>query len=357
MTENSIVPFNDLTAIQVYSGDGMRETLDRIHAHVDGLVADVSTADGRQVLRSAAANISKAKVRLDNLGKELTAEQKATIDRVNKDRRDMRAELDELRDEVRLPLTEYEDREKLRIARIREAIEKYSEAESRDLSLDEMRAALQCLMADKLEGFDEFLDEANAARARAIESQQARIIIAENEERKQAEQAEKDRLARAERDEEIRREAADTARREAQQEAQRAADEERNRAERERLKAITEKQAAIDAKNAAENAQRNAEQRQRDSEARGKRAAQDAKDKAESERLQAVEDERQRVADKARQVAEDKAEREADKAHRRAVNSNAVAQLIATAGLSHAEAKAVVVAIVSGKIDCVTLEY
>ena len=127
MSDSTSLVLADVTAIQVYTDGGMFEIIAQIREEVSGLVPDLSTAKGRKAIASMAAKVARSKTRLDALGKDLTADiaaQKALIDI---DRRKMRDALDELRDEVRRPLTEWEDAEKLRVSVIQQRITSFGE--------------------------------------------------------------------------------------------------------------------------------------------------------------------------------------------------------------------------------------
>lgn len=91
---------------------------ERIKATVSSHVPDVSTAKGRDEIRSLAFRVTKAKTSLDKAGLGLTEEARKLIKTVNESRAKMTGELDELAKEVRKPLTDWEEAEKAREERV-----------------------------------------------------------------------------------------------------------------------------------------------------------------------------------------------------------------------------------------------
>ena len=113
---NDLITIDKTTAIEVFTAsDGLESIIEQIEATARSIVPDVSTGKGRGEIRSAAAKIASGKVKLDNLGKAVAADAKATIKLIDGNRRPVRDRLDALKVEIREPLTAFEDMEKKRI--------------------------------------------------------------------------------------------------------------------------------------------------------------------------------------------------------------------------------------------------
>jgi hypothetical protein len=102
---------------------GSKETVDdvlaAIRAEADKFieVRDISTAAGRAAIASFAhSKIAKSKTALDELGKTVKDEAQQKVFTVDAERRRIRDFLDDLRDEVRKPLTDWEEKERQRVA-------------------------------------------------------------------------------------------------------------------------------------------------------------------------------------------------------------------------------------------------
>ena len=332
---------SDATGIQVYTDGGMRPILDQIRAEVAGVVPDLTTVKGRKAIASLAAKVARSKTRLDALGKELTADQKAATKAVDAERKAMRDELDELRDDVRRPLTEWENKEKDRVASIKASIAGFGESIDvhPDTNAESWRVIVDQLNAAEInDDYAEFANEAATAKDHALTIARAKLVTAEAAEKAEAARIEAQRIAdeqaRIERDKRVAAEATAKAQEDAANEAQRVADAraaEDNRRERERLQAIADKQQA------EANAQRKADEAV--AEEKRKQAEKEAENK-------------QIASDAARELSR----RKADTEHRRGINREALAGLV-SAGLDDERAKAVLVAIVGGKIPHITINY
>jgi hypothetical protein len=85
---------------------------------------DLSTSKSRQAIASMAYRVTRSKTYLDSLGKNHVDDMRAKIDYVNSMRRHLSTSLDGIRDEVRKPLTDWEEAELARIAALSEQIAK-----------------------------------------------------------------------------------------------------------------------------------------------------------------------------------------------------------------------------------------
>ena len=341
------------TALQVYSVPaGLDPYLAKIKEELDAFVPDVSTKKGRDAIASIAYKVAKGKTALDNIGKELVADLKDVPKKIDAERKRMRDLLDQWKDEVRAPLTAWEEAEAAREARHKAGIEWFQlrAKEHHDLDASELRATLAEVDARAVdEAWQEYEAEAHRAKARALEALTAALAAREKQEAEQAELAKLRAEAAAreqnEREERIAREAAERAQREAEAKAQ---------AEREAtIKREADAQAAaerreLELKLQAERAEREkAEAIQRE---------QQAKADAERQAAEAVAAEQRRVAAQAAADAKEAERRERDKAHKTAVNRAALAAFV-QGGMTEECAKLAVTLIAKKAIPAVSITY
>lgn len=361
-TKGEIVLLPPITAIQLFTDGGVRSILDKIKAEAKSIHTDATTEAGRKEIKSLAYKIAQTKTAMDEMGKSLTEEQREFINRINAERKTIVTELDELKEEIRRPVTEYENREKERVAGHEARIARFKETTGNTDGMD--AAAIDALIA-KVEAFDpsgmdEFTGRAETEKAAALHRLgkiRDEIIAKEAEAaRIEAERLAAEEKARQEREARIAAEAAEKARLEAEQKAAeeaRSAEEAREaerKAEADRLAAIErEKSAAeLQAKEAAERAEREriaAEERHRI-------ALAEAETKA---RFEAEEKERQRLAQiEAERAIEEK--RAANKRHREKILAE-VAKDMNELVVSSCIGEDIAQAIADGKIRHVTIQF
>ena len=118
---------------QVFTENGIDPVIKAIKDEVAKFVPDMTTTKGRDEIKSMARKVVKSKTYLEEKALELTADWAKKKKIVDASRSKFKKELDALRDEVRAPLTIWENTEKNRV-------EKYSELlrqlRSRDIDLD-----------------------------------------------------------------------------------------------------------------------------------------------------------------------------------------------------------------------------
>lgn len=357
------------------------DILGQLYERLRKLNADPSTKDGRDKIRSAAADVARAKMDLVRLGKGLTEGWRKSTAAVNSEIKTIEARMDELKSQVRQPLTEYEDREKRRVEgheNALAAIDALFADLPEDATEEMVRGALNELDQISARPWEEFAERAAtltkmirsallgvvaAAQAKAAAEAEAARLAAEAAEQaaRQAEQEQRERDAR------IAREAAERARLAAEAEAQRQAEEVR-RLEALRLAAAARREQ--EAKDAAARAEREKEEAIAAA-AERERLAREAAEREKAEALalaarqqqEALDAQERRMAEADRQLqAAAEAERAAaharaaDKSHRAKINTDAMSALVA-AGLPDKEARAAVVAIARGAIPHVTITY
>lgn len=309
----ALIPLESVNAVEVFTGGGLDDLLARIRAEAVTLVPNVKTVAGRKEIASIAYKVSRSKTAIDDAGKALVADLKKQTGDIDSARKKARDTLDALRDEVRKPLTDWEE-EQARIERERAEAEERARAEAEAARLAEI-----------------------ARKEEEIRAREEAVRVAEDAERQRAaaEQAERERVEREAR---LQAEAAENAKREAAAAVERAEREAREATERAAREAAEAEQRAKDAAEKAERAKAEAV-------AAAERRAQEEAERAERER-QAQAD-AQRKADEARA---------ADVEHRRSINRAAMAALIAQ-GISEDDAAAVITAIVQGKVPAVAIRY
>lgn len=269
ITENTgadlVIPTRADLAVMMRSTDGLDPIISRIEAEARAHAPDLTTVKGRKAIASLAYKVSQSKAALDEAGKALNEDARKQIAMVDAERRKARERLDALRDEVRKPLTDWENAENERIERHKAritAIENAAPEEDTSEAHRMLIARIEAMMID--DSWQEFLPIAAKAKDAAL----ARL---------------RDGLARA-----ITRE---------EQEAELA-----------RLRAEAAAREEVD------RLRRDAEEAE---------AARIAAEKAEADRLAQIEREKQEAAERAAKAAEERAKEEAECAAREATEREA----------------------------------
>ena len=314
----------------------------RVKEETDKLAPDTSTQKGRDEIRSMAARVTRAKAAIDKARLDLTKEWRDNVTKANAAGNVIKERMEALADEVRKPLTDWEEREKTRVRECRQQIEWFKGATRRDVNetAAQLRSALEYIRTITIDPreYQDMEEEAHEARDAAIAYVENAITVAEQRERDAAELA-KLRAEQAERD------------RIAAQQAEEAAAAERHaaaeRAEAERIEQARKDAAAQAEREAAAAAKR--EQDARDA----AHAEELAKERRQREELEAQE--RARVAE-ANRVAAEQARREANQRHRTAVKT-AAKKAIVKHGVDEETAAKIVLAIIAGEVPNVTLTF
>lgn len=112
---NEIVSFVSANPVAVLTDEAKYSEFYRaIKAEIAAFIPDVSTERGRKDIASLAYKVTRSKTAIDAAGKKLNEEARAKINIVDASRRKIRDELDALADEVRKPLTDWENAEDAR---------------------------------------------------------------------------------------------------------------------------------------------------------------------------------------------------------------------------------------------------
>ena len=366
--ELAVIEQKDIVSVFT-TENGVDVLFDRLANEVRAEVPDLTTKKGRDRIASLAYKVSKSKGVVDEHGKELVSAEKARLALIDADRKKWRDKCDALRDEIRKPLTDWENEEKQRI-----------ETHESNIGLMQCLANVDGLHSDLIKArlveaenievglhWQEFAIQAAIAKDTTIKALKASLAARL---RHEAEQAELELLRQqAIENQRIERERliAENAARQAKEEAERLAKAEFERTERARIEAEN-KQAQLlrDAElakqreiNAIESSKREAEQAKLREQA-AIDAAKEAAKRAEIEKAQAIEAEKNRaiaqaLREKQQQEAEDAA-RLANINHRKKIN-NETLKSFTDNGIGEDCAKSVMALIAKGLIKNVTIKY
>jgi len=309
---NELITLDNKSMLQVYTEGDVEQLLNDIRQKVfDQLPEDPDMSDKntRDLYRTTAAQIPKAKNYFDGFGKDLVSDWKEKAKKVDAVRKFFRDGMDSLKVEARKPLTDWEEEEQKRL-------------EEEALKIEIEQAHEEALHENDL--FDRQLEV----------------------ERKEKElEAKRLEVERKEREEQIRKEAAANAERERKEAIERAEREKKEAAER----AEREKREALE----------RAEKEKREAVLEAERKAKEEADRKEAERLEAERAEKER-AEAFRKEEERKA---ADVEHRKTINNESLSDIqgiiekLVNSPEQELVAKNILVAIISGKIRHISIKY
>lgn len=322
--------------------DHIEQILQQVEEEVSAFVFDASTKKGRDAMASLGLKVAKTKTYLDGLGKDLVTEYKEVPKKIDASRKVVRDRLDALKEKVLQPKLEWEaEQDRLKAeeeARLAEEAYNAMRDEAERMNAEFDVAAAAALLA-RIESDHELALLMNEKHDRDVmeakaEAERKRIAHEEELKRQAAEQAriESEQIAKAELEAAARREAeAQAAKERAEREAKEAAE----LAERQRVEA-----------------QQRAEREKQEAIAAEQRKAQEAADKV---RREAEAKETARLAEEKR-IADEAAKRAADVEHRKAINNQALADLVA-AGVPEDCAKKCITAIAKGEVSAIRITY
>lgn len=304
---------------------------------------DMNTAKGRDMRRSAAAKVAKFKSHIDKSRLEITAEKRREIAEINASSKLLIEGLARIQEEVRAPLTEWEEAEKKREELVETTIARIKAAAL--VTISDTAASVSARGNEIYEieidpeVFKKRTDEATEAQAATIKALHEAMNVLRDREEMAAklaamEAAEAERLAK-----------------EAEAEAARQAKEREDREARE----AKEREERL-VQEAAEQAKREAEEAaQREIDAANRRAEEAEREAAaERQRIADKEAEEQRIADA--QAAE-QARREKNAAHRRKIMGTVKQSIMEVGGITDEAAMAIVRAMAKGNVPHVTVQF
>ncbi|SPX92019.1 Uncharacterised protein [Morganella morganii] len=300
---NELVVIEPATALDLFTApdkvqvllSGIREKALAEQALLD---TDLSKAKNRDAIKSLAYKVTQSKTYIDKAGKAVVDELKELPKKVDASRKQCRDELDALSEEIRKPVTAWEDAEKARVAA------------------------------------EELVKQIERDHEEALQMNELHDLRKAEEERK-----------RIEHENEIKRQAAEQARIEAEQKAQR----DREAAE---LKARQEVEAAAKREREAREEQERAELEKQEAIANAEREKLAA---VEAERRKAEEAERTRLAEIERQKQEE-LKRQANKEHQRKFNREAL-QALTEAGFDDKTATKFLELVIKGEVPHLSMNY
>jgi hypothetical protein len=349
--ETALVLIEPVNALQVFTeAEKIDPILSAIRKVVKEFTPDVTTAKGRAEIASIAHKVARSKTYMDSIGKSLVDQYKEIPKKIDANRKRIRDELDALKDEVRQPLTEWENAEAARVQGIRDRIANITLHTEPGATANDMACAIRRIEQIAIDdSFGEFIAEAATAKDKALSILKSAHDAAVKYEAEQAELAllreEAAKREQAEREAKIAAEAAQRAKAEAERIAEAA------RVEAEH-KAKAEQQAAerreLEAKLAAEKAEREKLEAIERAE-REKQAA------IEAERRKQEDAERLRLAEESRVKAEAE-RRAADLANRERIHK-AIRDHFIAQGVDLGTAAAVVSMLSNGEVPHVIVKY
>lgn len=329
----------------------------KIEKEIADTPVDMTSKKGRDAVRSLAYKISQTKTGLDESAVSLTADQKAIIDAVNSERREMKTRLDELKEKARKPLTDWEEAEKKRKAAIEEGLACLRDLGRVDAMTDPEQIknvmSSDALLFSETE-WGEYQEQAKAVYVTATEKFTADLAASE---KRIADEKELEQL-RALKAEQERKEAEEREKLEAAEAKEREEKAEREAEERRQVEA--KERAELEAKEKIEAEQ----ERARLAEERAEQAKADAKaaeEKAKADQAAAVEAERKRIElEQAQREAEEKAAEEAraaDLKHRKKINNAVLEAMKKASEITDDQAKMIIQAIAKGQVPHVEIKY
>jgi len=311
----------------------LEDLLQNIKKEVSSIVPDVSTAKGRKEITANVSRVTKSKTLLDKVGKEYNAAQKELLKAFDSRRKHAFDFLEDLQKEIRKPLTEWEDKEKERVAKCEGVINTFIQAGKdsenwMNYSANDLRDLLDSVEEVTItKRLAEFEEEAEIAKKESVKKINDAI---KNRVKYDDDQAELQKLRdKSAEDDRIRFEAD-------------------QRAEAERVA----QQKVIDANNETKAAERRAEA----AEEQRKIDAEEAEKKRLADVETAAQAERDRIEAEKQAEIEAEKKRAADKNHKGKINRAIVKELL-KCGIDESQAKKIVTAIAKNKVPNIKISY
>ena len=363
---NELSKIEEVT-VKVYTDGKMNDLVTKIEKEVSSFVPVLDTAKGRKEIASLAHKIARSKTCLDGLGKTLIEESQKTVNAVNSERKNMRDRLDTLKEKVRKPLTEWEEKEQFRLEEIDLAVAGIPfwatqiDEHDQPLSSKAMKENLGHLKTIKIDAsFGDRQNEAAQIKDNTIQKLEASIARREKEETEKAEldrlRKEKEEQEEKDRIEKIRKEGEERVRLEVEENAR----EEKEREEKEREEIEKKHQEELDLQEKEK--QDEIDRLKKEADKAEQKRLDDIKaieEKAEAERLETIRlrEEKERTAreEKEREEKEEK-KRQEDKEHRTKINKNILSAL-SNLGIKEETGKTIITEIVQGHIPNVKINY
>lgn len=165
-TENELlIPEVNFVAKAYEDDEKITAIIEAIEKDVKAEVYTVETAVGRKRIASQAYKISRSKTAMDKVGADLIEEANKLVKTINGRRNIVKTRLDTLRDDIRKPLTEWEDKDNARKEALVERIDACFGLRPFPTNSADLRALQDATIAIELdESWQEYLEEATKAK-------------------------------------------------------------------------------------------------------------------------------------------------------------------------------------------------
>jgi len=351
--QSTVIPITQRDPAVIFTKKGTDDILGRAREWAKCTSFDTSSPKGRAAIKSTAFQISKSKTTLDNLGKKLVEDEKRKIKLVDAERKRIRDGLDAIRDEVRAPLTQWEETEKQRIAAQEENI---SKLKNLCLGLENLSSAELLRRKDIAEGFNDFnWDEdfilpGTQAYSEAIsllsQAHEIRVLKEEEELRKKKE------AEILQQREEAERKAAEA------EERAKLAEKKAEEARKAATLRIEEEKRLAEEREAARKLEIEREKKRESERIKQERIrAEEEKIRIEKAKEEAVEAERRRIAEEAESLRIKQEEEKANKKLIEQKESSLIQDLVEEASLSSDDASSVLAAVKEQRIIGMVIDY
>lgn len=222
-----LIERQNLEPLELFKDENINKIVSLVRDEASKLATnDVSTEKSRKKINSLARKIGSSKTFVDDIGKKLVSGWKNRAKEVDVQRRKVREQLDTLKEEIRMPLTEWEQAEQGRIEALQAKVAHLESIVDLGLNntVERYERAIQELKAVVIdESWGEFKDSSIEFRKTYLEAFTTRLSDAKQREKEAAElealrERERQRQ-QEEREKQIAKEAAERATREAEAKA------------------------------------------------------------------------------------------------------------------------------------------
>lgn len=354
MSIGQLAPVETMGPLEIFGSGSLDGILSKIAQDAKSQEMDISSEHGRKELASLAYKIARSKTFIDDLGKKLGEDAQKQINAINSERKKAREFLDSLKDEIRKPLTDWENLEKGRLAAHETEIARIIEI-GRFVETSWQTIGQELVMSKiaEIKSIDRIWQEFASRADKEISITLSKLDVSLKQiKSRDEERAELERLRTAEavrlqneREQKIAFDAAQSAKQAAEKAAKAEAERVAIESERVHQNILKEKKAAEEKIEAAKREKLEIEKR-----------AKEIAFRAEAEKKRAVEAERNKIELEKQAALDAEKKREANKKHAAKINNAILSGLIAI-GLSEESGKSVITAILSGKIPNVKITY
>lgn len=237
---NELIAIETLKPQELFTlpdAEGIDPLIEALEKSARSILLDPETASGRAEIKSLAYKVARTKTAIDNLGKEVTEEWKRQSKAVDAKRAKIRDRLEKLQEDIRRPVTEFEEKEAKRVEAHEAALHQVEAAASVDgwqvIPVDALKARRDRVNEAAKRDWQEYRERADEVIGKALGKIDGAI---RQREAYDAEQLELKRL-REEKAEREKQDEADRIRKEAEAEAERKAEQKRQREAEEREQA------------------------------------------------------------------------------------------------------------------------